>query len=363
MRKRFISLLAVCLLAACLLAGCARTNVGAEMEKRTAYFFGTFDTVVTVIAYTREQATFDQYVEKIKERFGELYRLYDAYNAYEGIENIHTLNRDAGKGPVKVEPELMDMLLFAREWQPKLHDTVNIALGSVLAIWHDYRERGMADEENAALPPMELLRGAAEHTDFDAVELDPEAGTVRFKDPALRLDVGAIAKGYATELVAQWLLTSDMPHFILNAGGNVRTGLPPLDGRENWGVSLQNPDAALAPDNPEQSIDVLYVSDISVVTSGDYQRFYRVDGVRYHHIISPDTLFPANEHRAVTIVCRDSGLADILSTAVFILPYEEGRALVESLDGVEALWVGLDGRVLMTDGLAPHSKKQLEDSR
>ncbi len=344
------------LLAVCCLCAWAGACAEGQMQKRTMYFFDTFDTMITIIGYTGDQATFDRVTQEAKQRFIELHRLFDAYNAYEGIQNIYTLNRDAHMAPVKVAPDLMGLLLFAKEWQPKLHGTTNIAMGSVLQLWHADRAQATDTPEQAKIPSMEQLQAAATHTDMDSVIINQEDSTVFMEDPQVQLDVGAVAKGYAAEVVAKMLLNSDMPHFIINAGGNVRAGLPPMDGRKSWGVSIQDPEKALDATAADPSLDVLYLADRSVVTSGDYQRFYLVDGVRYHHIISPATLMPAMENRAVTIVCEDSGLADILSTAVFILPYEEGRALVESMEGVEALWVREDGEVLMTEGLKAISK-------
>lgn len=104
-------------------------------------------------------------------------------------------------------------------------------MGSVLSIWHEYREAGLDDPDNAKLPPMEDLQAAAQHMDINNLILDAENQTVYFADPEMKLDVGAVAKGYATELVAQTLLASDMPSFIISAGGNVRMGNPRQTGR------------------------------------------------------------------------------------------------------------------------------------
>ena len=331
-------------------------HVNAESKRYTHYFFDTFDTLVTLIGYTEDPAAFERIATQTEEELFRLHKLYDAYHEYDGIENIYTINRDAATAPVHAAPEIMDMLLFTKKWQPKLNGAVNIAMGSVLQLWHEYRTLGTAHPETAALPPAALLQEASLHTNFDDVFLDEKNSTVYFNDAKLQLDVGAVAKGYAAELAAQMLLQSDMPNFILNVGGNVRTGNPPINDRKNWSVSIQNPDAALGIVGDPASAETLYLSDLSVVTSGDYERFYVVDSVRYHHIISPQTFMPSAENRSVTIVCEDSALADILSTAVFILPYEEGRAIVESLEGVEALWIRPNGDIFMTDGLEQMTK-------
>ena len=192
------------------------------------------------------------------------------------------------------------------------------------------------------------LREAAGHVDMSQVILDEQAGTVYFADPELSLDLGAVAKGYTAERVAQWMLDSEMPSFIISAGGNVRMGNPPADGRTKWGVGIQDPDGAVL--GLSDIVETLYVTGCSVVTSGDYQRYYVVDGQRYHHLIDPDTLMPDTDFRSVSIITEDSGYADLLSTAAFLMPYEESRAFVDSLDGVEAIWLFPDGSKKMTFG-------------
>jgi len=349
--KSGLRLLCLLLAAALLLSGCTAKKEEEKLEKFTASFYDAFDTVITLVGYAKDQAAFDRVFGQAKEMFLHYHRIYDGYKSYEGVHNLYAVNRGAGSGPVPAEPELIDLLLYMKRLQPDLQGRVNVAMGSVLGYWHECREGG------EALPRQSWLEKMAEHTDYDQVIIDQEAGTVFFADPDLRLDLGAVAKGYATEIVASWLLTSEMPSYIISAGGNVRCGHKPLDGRARWGVGIQNPDEALF-SQANTTLDVAYLTDMSVVTSGDYQRYYVVDGVRYHHIIDPDTLYPSTYMRQVTIVTRDSGYADALSTAVFLMPYEQGRAFVEGLNGVEAYWVLNDGSVQFTDGLASALRSQ-----
>ncbi|HHY91770.1 MAG TPA: FAD:protein FMN transferase, partial [Firmicutes bacterium] len=314
-------------------------------HKYTNTFFDTFDTVVQVVAYAHSQEEFDACFQKIHTEFQRLHRLYDIYNSYPGINNIKTINDNAGVKPVKVDPDIIDLILFAKDWYARTGGRTNIALGSVLSIWHDYREQGMADPTQAKLPPLQDLRAAAQHTDINKVIVDRKNRTVYLADRYMSLDVGAVAKGYATERVVREVTADGLVSGIISAGGNVRAFGKPLDGvRERWGIGIQDPKKPIVSDSPTL-LDTVYVNDAAVVTSGDYQRYYIVDGKLIHHLIDPDTLMPASYYHAVTIVAKDSGVADFLSTTAFLLPYEKSRALIESLDGVEALWVLPDGRM------------------
>ena len=308
-------------------------------QKFSGTFFNSFDTITTVIGYATEQSVFDKNFAMVSDMFAHYHQIFDAYNHYEGVNNLWYVNENAGKGPVKAEQELIDLLLWLKEKQPMTEGRVNVAMGLMLRVWHNYRSIG------EALPAMEELKAAAAHSDFDQVIIDQEAGTIHFADPEMLLDLGAVAKGYTVEIVAQKLLESDMPSFIISAGGNVRCGLPPMDGRARWGVGIQDP---LLPSNNK---DVLFLTGLSAVTSGDYQRYYTVDNVNYHHLIDPDTLMPGKFMRSVTVVTEDSGLADLMSTTLFLLPWEDGMKLVDALEGLEAYWVLNDGSVQYSRGM------------
>ncbi len=353
MRGRLLkSLTAPLLIAALVLSSAPAEAMESGYQKYSYMFFGTFDTAITLLGYAPDKATFDRAAADTEELFNKLHVQFDRYLPYEGVNNLYTVNRDAGKAPVAVPEELFNLLLWCREMQPRTRGYVNVALGTVLELWHIERDNAEARPENAKIPELAALQEAAKHVNFDDVVLDEAARTVYFRDPELQIDVGAVAKGYAAEAAAQMLMNSAMPHFILNAGGNVRAGLPPKDGRTRWGVAIQDPDAETSFVTGQETLDVLYLANESVVTSGDYQRYFIVEGVRYHHLIDPFTLVPATHSRSVTIITEDSGYADLLSTCVFLMPYEQGRALVESLDGVEALWVLPDGTIEMTQGAA-----------
>lgn len=327
-----------------------------KYEKYTGSFFDTFDTIIQIVAYTEDEAEFESYMEKINNRFMELHKLYDKYNSYEGINNIKTINDNAGIKPVKVEQEIIDMILFSKEWYEKAGFETNIAMGPVIEIWSKYRDIAEDDPTKAKIPPMEDLEEANKFTDIDKVIVDVENSTVYLEEPEMKLDVGAVAKGYATELVAKEIEAEGLSSGIISAGGNIRTIGKPMDNlREKWGIGIQNPDETII-QSESNVLDTVFINDASVVSSGDYQRYYMVGDKRIHHIIDPKTLMPGDYYRAITIVTPDSGLADFLSTSIFLLPFEKSFDLVESLEDVEALWVMKDGTIEFTEGMKNISK-------
>ena len=333
--KRFIAF-ATLLLLLFSMAGCK--NKG--KLKFTEYSFDYFDTATTIVGYEKTEAEFDVVCEEIKSLMQKYHQLYNIYNRYEGVNNLCVVNDtvDGVHKEVKVDKEIIDLLLFSKEMYDLSNGRVNVAMGSVLSIWHDYRTDGINHPENAELPNMEDLQNAAEHTDIEKLIINEENSTVFLADPEMKLDVGAIAKGYAVEQVALFLEEKGKTGYLLNVGGNVRAiGTKPDS--EGWSVGIENPER----EDADAYIEYLKISDKSIVTSGNYQRYYIVDGKNYHHIINPDTLMPGTEFRSVSVLCADSGKADALSTALFNMSLEDGKKLVSKIKGVEALWVAPSG--------------------
>jgi thiamine biosynthesis lipoprotein len=327
-----------------LLTGCA-AGKPKQLESYSAQYLDYFDTVTSITIYTDSEEKFETYKAAVEENMKKYHELYDIYNNYEGMNNVKTINDNAGLLPVTVEPELFDMLKFAVEQDKATNGRMNIAMGSVLSIWHEYREEGLDDPDSAMLPDEIELERANEYTDITKLQMDESKLQVYLPDNHMSLDVGSVAKGYATHQIAQMLREMGVTSALLSLGGNVETIGNRGDGNP-WRVGIQNPDLS----SPQSYLHVMELTDKALVTSGVYQRFYEVDGERYHHIINPDTLFPWNEYQSVSILTDDSGLGDALSTAVFNMDLETGQAYVESLPNVEAMWILPDNTEVFSSG-------------
>ena len=335
MKRVFVVLLAVCLLA----SGC---GIAAQPQQKqyTATFLDLFDTVTTIIGRAESEEAFQTQARAIRDDLQYYHNLFDIYQDYEDLSNLKTVNDNAGIQSVKVDRAIIDLLLDCKEYYRLTEGRVNVAMGSVLSIWHDARTDGIRDPANAKLPKTEALQEAAKHISIDSIEIDAEKCTVYITDPLTQLDVGAIAKGWATQRAAE----KAPKGMFISVGGNVCATGPKTEAGTPWVIGIQDPD------QNDRNLHSLYLSAGSVVTSGDYQRTFTVDGEKYHHIIDPQTLMPAQRFRSVSIVCADSGLADALSTGLFLMDREQGQALAQQC-GAEVLWVAADGTEYMTEGL------------
>ena len=322
-----IALLMLCFI---LLCGC-RTDKTSQ-KQYTATFLDLFDTVTTIVGKAESKEVFEESLKPVHEGLEYYHKLFDIYDEYDGITNLKTVNEKAAISPVVVDTAILDLLQDCKEYYTATNGKFNPAMGSILSLWHNAREEGINDPENAYLPDMDRLLSAKEHINPDDIVLDRENSTVFFKDADLRLDVGGIAKGWAVERVPK----TAPEGLLISVGGNVYATGPKDKSGTPWAVGIRNPDS------DGDYLHILNIKAGSVVTSGSYIRAYAVNGRLYHHIIDPDTLYPAEKWTSVTVVGEDSGLADVLSTALFLLDREDGQKLLDRYKA-DAMWVDAKG--------------------
>lgn len=354
MKKKIIFL---CTLVFIVLFIASKTNQTTKSYTQT--FYGAFDTVHTIMIETSSQDEFDRALQYYKEESTRLHNLYTTFDEIPGIHNLYTVNANAGIQPVQVDPDIISLLKASIHWHNTISNKVNIAMGGVLKLWHDAREQDQ-------LPTMQSLQTANACSDINRIVLDEKANTVYLPDACMSLDVGAIAKGYALEIIANKLQNKGITSAILSAGGNVRVigtrkvSKPASDLAScsiEYCIGVEPPiykDSKLDANNPYLFVDYvakLSVKDTSVVTSGDYQRYFVVNNQVYNHIIDPNTLTSATNFRAVTVITKDSGFADFMSSSLFIMSFEEGKQLVENTKGLEAIWLFQDGTIKTSSNL------------
>lgn len=330
----------------------------------TATYMDVFETVLTLRIASTSRTAADNAAAAVHARMLELHREFDIYHDWAGMNNLKTVNDHAGDGkPIPVSEDILKLLELGRIAYDFSGGQVNICMGSVLSLWHTARE-------TETLPDAAALERAARHTAPHALLTDTAAGTVCLTDPDARLDVGAIAKGYAAACAADILRvrveSGELTGVLMELGGQVLAlGTRPDGSAWTVGVRDPRPDDGILREPPVgASLATCAVKDMSVVTSGTDQRgFFTADGVRYHHLIDPQTLYPGTRYLSVTVfvpdyaVCRfgsrtveATAIADALSTALFLLPQEEGGELLSGVPGAYALWVTADGKIIKSDG-------------
>ncbi|MBQ9531990.1 MAG: FAD:protein FMN transferase [Eubacterium sp.] len=322
--KKLISIVLILAISAV----CCSCSVPLNNQHFSKSFSELFDTVSTITAYDTDEKAFNEHYKVFYERLKQYHELFDIYDEYDGINNLKTLNSKAFKAPVEVDERIIELLEYGKEIYKISDGKTNICFGSVLSLWHTAQKTKKLPDENE-------LREAATHTDINSLVINKEKKTVFFKDKHLKLDVGAIAKGWVAREICEWAKDNLWTSAMLSLGGNVCTfGFKNNDSQTKWNVEIESPN-----ENDKKGVAIISVHDISVVTSGDYQRYFEKDGKRYCHIINTETLYPSDYMHSVSVICQDSALADALSTTLFNMSIEEGKALIEKTDGAEAVWV------------------------
>ena len=282
MTKRIFSALLAAALSLSLLAGCGSTSgstassAAAGPQRYSTVFYDVFDTVTQVIAYCDSEEEFAAQMDALHADLLEYHKLYDIYNDYDGVTNVKTINDNAGLAPVTVDDKILGMLELAQTMYDTTDGKLNIAMGSVLNIWHNYREAALADDNdsNNQLPTQEELDAAAQHCDIANLIIDEDAKTVYLADPAMSLDVGSVGKGYAVEQAAQAAEARGLTSALISVGGNLRAIGTKPDGSQ-WVGGVEDPwNASDVYTGSSSSVAAVKMSDLSLVTSGDYQKFY-----------------------------------------------------------------------------------------
>ena len=337
---------ALCLLAAImfLLSACTVAPAEEKTEPKGMVYYTFFDTVTYIYSYANDSAErFQSLSADCAHILREYHELFDIYHEYEGINNLCTLNKMAGVEPIEIDPRLSEFLSYAKQYYYDTSGEMNVMMGSVLSIWHNAREDGKY------VPSLEELEEASMHTDIESLCID--GSTAFISDSSAQIDVGAFGKGYAAEMAASYLIEQEATGYVLNVGGNIRIIGTKPDGT-TWKTAIKDPQ------NPNEGIcATLELSNTSCVTSGVYERYFTVDGVRYHHIIDKDTLYPSDYYASVTVLCEDSGMADALSTALFCMDESSGQKLAAEKNA-QVLWVYPDGTQSMTPGMGEYIEEQ-----
>ena len=265
--------------------------------------------------------------------FNEIKRVESLMDVYNPDSEISRINRLASKEAVKISKEIFEVLEEASKYSRLTSGAFDVSIRPLSALWG---ERGRL-KEAPALKEIENKRSLVNYKD---IILDETKGTVRFGKEGMAIDLGGIAKGYALDRAIKVLKGRGIKEALINAGGDIR-----VIGERNWKVGLQHPR------KENKVLAVIRLKDQAIATSGDYQRYFIKEGKRYHHIINPETGYPAVECISVTIFAPQATQADILATGIFILSPETGMKLIESLEGVEGIIIDSQGKILLSSNL------------
>ena len=309
--KKILIILSIILL----LTGC---NNNKYYSKNLFYM----DTVINIKIYDTNEG-------KANKAFEEIEKIYSKYenivSFYDKNSELYKLNNQINEN-TELSLELSELISLGLKWYDKSNGLLNINIGSVTKLWHDFRN------ELTSFPTEDDLNNL--NIDINNIKLNNNKISGDFK-----IDLGSFAKGFVTEKAGDYLENIGLDYYIINAGGNVKVG---KSHKGYYSIGIKSP-------NDNTNFYIVKDENISVVTSGGYERFYEYEGKTYHHIIDPNTKYPANYMKSVTIIGEDSTLCDILSTTLFLMSVEEGQEFVKDYD-VDVIWYTNDNQIIKSDG-------------
>lgn len=313
-----------------ILAGCSKDNKVNTPLSRSEVLMGT---VVDVKLYdSNDEKILDRAFEKVKD-------LEKTLSINENGTLVDEINENAGIKPVKVDDDTYNIVKKGIEYAKLSNGLFDISVGPIVKLWNI----GLPE---AKVPTQDEINEKLPLIGYSDIELNENDKTVFLKRTGMMIDLGGIAKGYTADVISNILTEEGVKSAIINLGGNVFTHGKKVNG-DDWNVGIQNPFSERG-----GIIGSIKTSNKSIVTSGIYERYIEKDGVKYHHILSPKTGYPyENEIAGITIISDTSADGDALSTSVFAMGVEEGMKFVNSIDGIDAIFITKDNKVYITDGI------------
>lgn len=331
MKQRKLSIL-ILLVITLVITGCqsSEPETTDEVFSKTNFVLGT---VVTISLYDHGSE------ETLDKAFARLLEIENLMSANLDASEIGQINLMAGKEAVRVSDETYKVIEQGLYYGELSRGTFDISMEPVVDLW----KIGTSD---ARVPSDEELKAALTKVSYKNIQLDEIKRTVFLPEEGMGLDLGGIAKGYAADEIVSLLKSEGVNSAMLNLGGNVFAMGNKVDG-STWNIGIQNPF-----DQRNQYFGIASIANQTVVTSGPYERYFEENGKRYHHIFNTNTGMPVeNNIASVTVIADTSMDGDALSTTLFALGIEEGVKLVETLDGVECIYVDYEKKVTVSTGL------------
>ncbi|APU68366.1 Thiamin biosynthesis lipoprotein ApbE [Christiangramia flava JLT2011] len=296
-----------------------------EIHKRTLKLMGSrFE--ITVTAENPEKA--NQYIDTA---VSEIQRIERLISSWDPASQTSEINRNAGIKPVVVDPELYNLISRALKISEITDGAFDISYASMDKIWK-------FDGSMRSMPSEEAIRNSVSKVGYQNIILHPDDHSVFLKKEGMKIGFGAIGKGYAADRAKDLLRSQGVTAGIINASGDMNTWGTQPNG-DTWKVAITNPL------NKEHAFALLPLEDRAVVTSGDYEKFVKFNGVRYSHIINPKTGYPATGIISATVFAPKAELADALATSVFVMGIETGIDRINQLPGIDCIIVDTNGKV------------------
>ena len=311
------------------LIGCTNSKDHSKPLSKTEYFMGT---VVTVTLY-------DNKSEKIIDKaFEEVKKIEQLVSINMDGTELDEVNNNSGIKPVKVSDDTYNIIKKGLEYSSLTNGSFDITIGPLVKLW----SIGLPE---AKVPTLDEIKGTLKYINYKDVEINDSEKTVFLKKPGMIIDLGGIAKGYTADVIAQTLKDEGVEKAIIDLGGNIYA-LGEKSENTLWRIGIQNPDQTRG-----EIVGSINVKDKSIVTSGIYERFIEQDGVKYHHILSPESGYPYdNEIAGVTIISDKSIDGDALSTSVFSMGITKGLEFINSQPDTEAIFITKDHKIYLTEG-------------